>query len=44
MPAVLELGVIAPVELFRDNPAGAEKVPPVVPDKLTAWADEIVVQ
>ena len=35
VPAVLVLGVIAPVELLMDSPAVEEKVPPVVPVSVT---------
>jgi hypothetical protein len=38
VPAVLDDGVIMPVELFIVNPAGALKVPPLktpVPDSVT---------
>jgi len=39
VPAVLELGVIAPVEELILNPAGdAENVPPFVPVNVTACA------
>jgi len=47
VPAVLELGVIAPVPGSMDNPAGALKVPPVyapVPLNVTDCAVLTVVQ
>ena len=34
VPGVLRLGVMAPVEALIERPAGAEKVPPVVPEKV----------
>lgn len=35
VPAVLEEGVIAPVAAFIESPAGALKIPPVVPVRVT---------
>jgi hypothetical protein len=37
VPAVLVEGVIAPVDASIINPAVEEKVPPVVPVKVTLW-------
>jgi hypothetical protein len=42
VPAVLVAVVIAPVVGSIDKPAGAEKVPPVVPTRVTFWTPSVV--
>ncbi len=42
---VLAEGIIAPDEVFIDNPEGiAVNTPPKVPDKVTGCSEEIVLQ
>jgi len=44
VPAVLAEGVIAPVKALIDNPAGALKIPPVVPVRVTLLIPSVVHQ